>query len=148
MTLFKEDYYTAIRPYIPEDAKAVLETQVPEIQKKVAGEIKEFADSFAAEIAKEAEKELQAALAEMATLRTAIAATTSQLAAANIPPATLAAETAKLQQQLADYNARFVGWGETLRKATLTALKATAAASGLSLPAALPTLLTTVIGKA
>jgi len=78
--MFKDDYYTAIRPYISEDAKKVLEVQVPEIGRKVAAEIKEFGTAFADNVAKEAAKELEDALKDIADYRKTVTTITDALA--------------------------------------------------------------------
>jgi len=55
MPLFDEKYYNAVRPYMPQDAKKVLDEQIPGIKAKVAEDITEFGKSYALFVKEEIE---------------------------------------------------------------------------------------------
>ncbi|HUG11638.1 MAG TPA: hypothetical protein VMM36_11520 [Opitutaceae bacterium] len=126
---FKADYYNAIRPYMHEDARRVLDQEIPEINKRVDESLDAFVRSYADQVKKEVDGLLAATQAELTTHVANINTTLDRITTSSTAPR-LAKLATELQAEVTAFETKYRGWGETLRKSALGSLKAAATAAG------------------
>jgi hypothetical protein len=120
-SIFEQQYYDAIRSYVPEDAKRVLDEQVPVIRQRVADEIDAFTESLSTDIKKVLDENAEEQTQHLRDLRATIAPTLTALGAGSPE----LKETAKaLQEALDAYESKFKTCGHAARSAVNGVAKA------------------------
>jgi len=117
----RQESYDSLRPYLPEDAKAILEKEIPRIRKQIDVEIDEFVKGLGSYIKLQAEaasKEIESEAKDSGVRMDKII---SDLKAIGCDHAKLAGD---LQRELDAYKAKWQKFGEAIQKAALTAAKA------------------------
>jgi hypothetical protein len=128
--LFDEKYFQAIRPYVPEEARRLLDEQVPAIQKEISSEIDHFAKRLADDVTAEVTAFSKEQADEMNTILAKLAEVSANLAKAQPDPKELATQAATLQASVKAFEDRTKKAGETFRKLALTAARS----AGLPIP--------------
>jgi len=128
-SLFEDKYFNAVRPYMPEEARRVLDDQVPVIRKQVSEEIDEFAKNLAGEI----QQELTAFKEEQVKELNGITDRLTQLAAqvgAVTNVTSLKEQAGALQTEIKAFRDRNEQIGQGIRRAAISAARA----AGLPIP--------------
>ena len=128
--LFDEKYFQAVRPYVPEEARRLLDEQVPVIQSEISKEIDQFADRLAKDITAEVTAYGNAQATELNSILARLAEVSASLAKQQPDTQQLATQAATLQASVKAFEDRNRQAGETFRKLALTAARAT----GLPIP--------------
>lgn len=121
----REESYDSLRPYLPEDAKSILEKELPRIRKQIDGEIEDFAKSFGDYIKTEVTKVSQEIEKETKEAQVRLDKILVEIGAAAAGGAALGVQAKKLQDEVEAYKQKWENMGKTTRKAILTAAKAT-----------------------
>ena len=115
--MFKETYYQSIREYMPQDAQAALDRQIPMIRQQIQQEVAGFGERLATYIqetiaaeTKRQDEELGAAIGRMKGLLSEIK---------SAPDATKAD---RLRDEIEAFEKRYRGLGESVRKVITTGL--------------------------
>jgi hypothetical protein len=112
--IFEQQYYDAIRSYVPEDAKRVLDEQVPVIRQKISEEIDAFTESLSADIKKSLEESAEEQAQSLRDLRATFTPYLADLSAGS-PEMKEAAKA--LHEALDSYESKFKSAGNTARNA-------------------------------
>lgn len=120
----RQESYDSLRPYLPEDAKAILEKEIPRIRKQIDGEIDDFVKGLGTYIKSQVEAASKEIEGEAKKTSDRIAKILADLNANGGNATKLAAATTELQKELDDYKAKWQKLGETVQKCALTAVRA------------------------
>jgi hypothetical protein len=120
--IFEQQYYDAIRSYVPEDAKRVLDEQVPVIRQKISEEIDAFAESLSADIKKTLDDSAKEQTEALRVLRATFATEVAAISAHHDPALKNAAKA--LNDAIDSYQAKFASLGATARTAVAGVAKA------------------------
>lgn len=125
-----DESYDSLRPYLPEDARAILDKELPRIQKRIEGEIDAFTSSFSERIAAEVAKVTNEINAELQAANAKLVEIAADIKANGANPALLAANAKALQDEVTAYKQKWEGMGRKVQGAILSA----ANAAGLKIP--------------
>ncbi len=120
--VFKEEYYDAIKPYLPEDAKNVIYNQLPKIKERIESEIDTFAKSFAEQIHKQVSEQTAAMEQEAKDLKAKLQQLSDDLTKAT-DAAPLKDVAVKMAAEVEQYRQKMEGLGKTVRQTVLTAAR-------------------------
>lgn len=126
-----ERAYESIRGYLPEDAKAVLSEQVPEIERFIDDELAKFGGELAEYIAAEVGRLLEVSQREALRSHNEVIAAVGELRA-DVAANDVALEraVARLERSLDDYEHGYREMGENVRRTVIAAVRA----AGIPLP--------------
>ena len=120
-----ERAYESIRGYLPEDAKAVLGEQVPQIEQFIDEELAKFGSELAEYIAAEVAQLLEAAQRDALRSHNDVVAAMGELRAEVVANDTaLERAVAKLERSLDDYEHGYRAMGESVRQVVIAAMRA------------------------
>jgi hypothetical protein len=122
-TIFKDEYYDAIRPYMSEEAHKVLDQQIPQIRSRIDGEIDEFAKNLALQIQQQFDQLAAAQKDQSAAFTIKLQQAAANITAAAANPARLQQEAQQLTADVTAYTTQLKTIGETVRKSAATALQ-------------------------
>ncbi|MFA6561275.1 MAG: hypothetical protein WCV00_05150 [Verrucomicrobiia bacterium] len=128
--LFKEEYFATVRPYLPEDARRILDNQLPAIKKSIEAEVDKFAKTLGEEVKKEVEDFQKGLVQQQEEFLKKVTANFAEAVKKGASPDEIAAAGKALQTAVDDYKNQVKGWGETARKTLLMAVKA----AGIPIP--------------
>lgn len=119
----RDESYDSLRPYLPEDAKAVLEKELPRIRKSIEGEIDDFTKSFGEQIKAQMEEQ-KAAIAKDSADASGRLTELLQNVTVNAGDAAKLAQNAKeLQAEITAYRQKWEGMGKSVQDAVLNAAR-------------------------
>ncbi|MGC4071588.1 MAG: hypothetical protein QM760_03590 [Nibricoccus sp.] len=127
--IFEQQYYDAIRSYVPEEAKRVLDEQVPVIRQKVAEEIDAFAAGLTGDIKKVLDETTVEQVKALSEHRGSLTAQMQILAQAGAGNPAIQNAVDSLRESLDAYEEKFKALGSAARKT----VNGVAAAYGLPL---------------
>lgn len=122
-TLFETKDFQSIQPYLPEDAKKVLDAELPKIREQAIKQIDEFAESLVTELTRQLKELAAQDVAELKTTQDKLKGELAAFAAAAVPPA-LAQSANALKAAVEEHEKRFSRAGEVLRQTVVTTLQA------------------------
>lgn len=126
-----ERAYESIRSYLPEDAKAVLSEQVPQVEGFIDEELSKFGEELAEYIASEVSQLVDASQREAVRSHNEVVAAVGELRARVVAEdAALEAAVAKLERSLEEYEHGYRVMGESVRQSVVAAIRA----AGIPLP--------------
>jgi hypothetical protein len=126
-----ERAYESIRSYLPEDAKAVLSEQVPQVEGFIDEELSKFGEELAEYIASEVSQLVDASQREAVRSHNEVVAAVGELRARVVAEdASLEAAVEKLERSLDEYEHGYRVMGESVRQSVVAAIRA----AGIPLP--------------
>lgn len=131
MALFEDKYYNSVRPYMPQDAKRILDEQIPVIKQQVSAEIEAFGKSYAESVTTEVARLVAEIEKDLSASTESLKATTDELLKESGDSAKLKEEVEKLKKAVEAHEEQVRGWGETLNASLKIAAKTAAASVGL-----------------
>lgn len=129
----REESYDTLRPFLPEDAKRVLEKEIPRIRKQIDGEIDDFVNALSEQIQKEAAQMAKEIEEESTKSTEALGAILSKLNANAADSKVLIASAEALKAEVTAYKNKWESMGKNVQKAVLLAAKSV----GLPVPSSL-----------
>ena len=128
----REESYDILRPFLPEDAKRVLEKEIPRIRKQIDGEIDDFVNALSEHIQKQAAEMAKEIEDESKKSTEALDAILSDLNK-NADAKVLIASAEALKAEVTAYKNKWASMGKNVQKAVLLAAKSV----GLPVPTSL-----------
>lgn len=126
----KEETYASLRPFLPEDAKRILEEQIPKIQSQVDAEIDRFVQGISEHLQQQLEQLAAAAQTDATNAQRKLDDIMANLARSQNDGAELIKAATELRSVVQAYNDKWTGLGQNVRKAALTAARSV----GLPIP--------------
>ena len=123
-TLFEAKDFQSIQPYLPDDAKRILDVELPKIRDAAIEQIDQFAESLVNEMSRKLEELAAQEKAELVASRDKLTKELAAFVATMVPSPALTKAAADLQSAVTEHEKRFSKAGELLRQTVVTALQA------------------------
>lgn len=122
-TLFESKDFQSIQPYLPEDARKVLDAELPKIREQAIKQIDEFAESLVTELTRQLKELADRDVAELKTAQDKLKGDLAAFIKAN-PTDPLSQGASALKAAVEEHEKRFCRAGEALRQTVVTTLQA------------------------
>jgi len=122
-TLFQPKDFQSILPYVPEDAKRILDAELPRIREKAVEQIDQFAESLVNELTAQLKALGEKQAQELKQSQDDLKKQLDDYVKKQAPDPNLTKATNELNAAIEEQRKRFLNAGVFLRQSVLTALK-------------------------